>query len=214
MSSQGSRHVDPTADPIESTVDRSPGGMDWPKVEQLLYDQQVLESEGLLWLTTCRELARRRLPSGIFDFVPEEVWRFQHWGSKCVIMRTPQVEQQGSIIVPDQAKRPNELGWILTVGDKFCRTDEANVRGKECPYAGIGPFSPLLAVGQLVLFNPYGGKSLSVNLTDRRMVGAFQPFILISVADVWGPLLDVQRKDWSPTQEVLDNGESRIYAGS
>lgn len=210
----GTRGTLPSATEAESidttSGTRSPGGTTWPKVEELLAIQQKLEDEDLLWLATCKELAKRQLPRGIYEFVPDEIWRFAHWGSKCVIMRTPQVEQQGLIAIPKDAQKPNELGWILTVGDKFCGTDEANVRGRECPYGRMGWASPLLAVGQLVLFNPFAGKSLTTNLTDRRWVGQFQPFILISVADVWGPLRNVQRKDWSAEQEVDIATESTI----
>lgn len=177
----------------------------WPTLSDLSTSQQQIEDDSLLWLTYCRELASRRLPSVCFDSVPPDIWRFRVYGSKVVVMRTPQVEQQGSIILPDSSKKPNQVGWILTVGPNIHNTEEPNVKGREYPYSGYGDFSPLLAVGDLVLFNRHAGQALVSSLIDEGMVhrSKGEQFLLISIADVFGPLVNVQPSDWSAVQENI-----------
>ena len=177
----------------------------WPTLNDLHTSQQQVEDDSRLWLAYCRELAQRRLPPVCFDLVPQDIWRFRVYGSKVVVMRTPQVEQQGSIILPDSSKKPNQVGWILTVGPSIHNTDEPNIKGREYPYSGYGDFSPLLAVGDLVLFNRHAGQALVSSLIDEGMVhrSKGEQFLLISIADVFGPLVDVQYSDWSAVQENI-----------
>ena len=119
-------------------------------------------------------------------------------------MRTPQIEQFGHIIVADKNKRPNDLGWIITVGNAIHETDELNVKGKTFPYARVADgFSPLLAVGDLVIFNPFAGKALGTSVFDKNPDK--EQFLLISIADVWGPMIDVQKSDWASRQEVISS---------
>ena len=183
-----------------------PGGtVKWPSVAEISTFQEQIEDDSRLWLATCRDLARLRLPQSCFESIPLDIWRFRVGGSKVVIMRTPKVEQQGSIIIPGTSQKMNERGWILTVGQFIHNTSEPNVQGREYPYGGLGDFSPLLAVGDLVLFNRHAGQALVSSLIDEGAVhrSQAQQFLLISIADIFGPVVDVDKSDWSPIQEEV-----------
>lgn len=181
------------------------GDAGWPTVEDLSKAQTEIEDNSIRWLSHCQELASRRVPRPCFEAVPSDIWRFKVTGSKVVVMRTPQLEQLGSIVLPTTSQKPNEVGWILTVGPNIHRTDEANVRGREYGYHHFGDFSPLLAVGDLVLFNRHAGQALVSSLIDEGMVhrSKAQQFVLISIADVFGPLVQVKRSDWDAVQSEI-----------
>lgn len=199
-------HVEPSTNLEQLEPAHNAGApVAWPSLGDLSASQQQIEDDSLLWLTYCQKLAQQRLPSVCFDSIPPDIWRFRVYGSKVVVMRTPQVEQQGSIILPDSSKKPNQVGWILTVGPSIHNTDEPNVKGREYPYSGYGDFSPLLAVGDLVLFNRHAGQALVSSLIDEGMVhrSKGEQFLLISIADVFGPLVNVQHSDWSAVQENI-----------
>ena len=193
----------PASAPGESLDQIRGGEIEWT-LEACVAAQDGIEAESLRWLGYCKQLAGRRLPPAVFETIPDDIWRFRLWGTKCVIMRTPDVTKQGSIIVPDSAKRDNDIGWIITVGGNIHETEEMNVRGKTYPYGVHGMMSPLLAVGDLVLFNPYAGKSIVTNFLDTGLANRSKmpKFLLISIADVWGPMVDVKQSDWSSEQET------------
>lgn len=186
----------------------------WPTLEAITIQQHQIESDSVLWLEYCKAIAQARLPEEMFKLVPEVIWRFRVAGSKLVLMRTPQTERLGSIYVPDRAKQPNECGWVLTVGPCLTFTDEQNIRGRTYQPTSTVPndFTPLLAVGDLVVVNRHAGQALLTSLLDEGMVhrSQEQEFLLISIADVFGPLVQVKNADWSAVQDNILTPDKRI----
>lgn len=201
-------------------------GSDWPTIDSIVRNQQLIEETSRKWLETCRGIAKRRLPEGYFNLIPEDIWRFRVNGSKVVVMRAPEIGQVGAIELPESSKRAREIGWVLTVGPNIHRTSEANVRGREYDPAADNPeentkweerawenFIPLLAVGDLVLINKHAGQALSTSLLDEGTINRSlaQQFLLISIADIFGPMIGVKASDWSSVQEqVMVPVKSRI----
>ena len=176
----------------------------------------MIEDDSRLWLSMCRELARRRVPAECYKLIPEDIWRFRVYGAKCVVMRTPRIEQHGSIALPQQSTRSNETGWILTVAPHIHDTAEPNQRGREYRPSSVDytDFVPLLAVGDLVLVNRHAGQALVSSLLDESSVhrSLAQEFILVQQCDIFGPLIDQRPSDWSTVQDTIYVPETRIIS--
>ena len=188
----------------------------WPTVVELAAQQSRIEDDSMLWLGYCKALAERRLPEEMFKQIPEDIWRFRVAGSKVVVMRTPQVEQLGSLILPQNSQRINETGWVLTVGPQVHTSQEPNIRGRtyepsNTPYSD---FVPLLLVGDLVLLNRHAGQALVGSLLDEGAVHRSQApqFVMISIADIFGPMVGVKQSDWATVQPIIAVPQTRIIS--
>lgn len=169
----------------------------FPSVKNIRAAQLTINARQIEWLATCKRLCELRLPSEVFTTIPNDIWKLAPWGTKVVVMRAPRYTQMGIIHLASQAQTPNFHGWVLTTGPNVCDArDDAVVRGKECPYRGLGyDFDPLLLVGEMVQFNPMSGREFSTTRfvpEDKR-----REFLITSIADIWGPIPAPSEEDWS-----------------
>lgn len=177
-----------------------------------------IKAQNLEWLRLCRDIARNRLPKDYFDCVPPSVWRFHPWGSRVVLMRTPQVTRQGSIVIPDSAQRQNAVGWVLTVGPEVCIDTHPTVPSV-CPYRGgkiPGEFDPLLLVGEMVMFQWHAVQELTINIAEERFYPggdgrAKVQLVIGNVGSIFGPNVDPQEVDWA---QELPRAPSLVIARS
>lgn len=91
-------------------------------------------------------LIGRRLPDALFSIVP--------WGHRLVVLREPPIEQIGRIAIPDAHQRPQNRGYVVSIGDRvgLSRPGEHG-----CPYP-----DPRHLIAQRVFFNNYAGTFLAL----------------------------------------------------
>lgn len=203
--------------------------IDLAKVHSELSESiRQLTEDNRSWMSTCKELCRERLPKRVFESVPGSVWKFVPWGHRCVVLRTPIVNRLGRIIVPDQAKRENTVGWVLSTGRAICQMDSK--LPDVAPLHGLAQGSLLAGgtrneglamdsvlqtfggtggdclhiVGECVVFAQWAGKGLKMSAYDSDGSGldGASPLMVMSIGDIWGPYLDLEDSEWASEQPM------------
>jgi co-chaperonin GroES (HSP10) len=101
------------------------------------------------WLDDCRALAKVMMPSDLYKRIHPDVWRLLPFGHRLVVMRIPEDDSVGRIVIPEQYRQQNTSGYVLVVGNEICIPD---------PTRGHVPFThPLDLVGHRVNFGAYTG---------------------------------------------------------
>jgi hypothetical protein len=78
------------------------------------------------WMRECRERALKAVPPEMK--IPQEVWSYLPWGYRVVVGRRPMKEFMDDselIEIPQNYRKPNAAGWVLSVGDEICNPHPA-----------------------------------------------------------------------------------------
>lgn len=109
--------------------------------------------------------------------LPDEVFKLRPWGRRILVVRQEGPEEIGGIWLPDQAKEPLSVGWVVAVGPLV---------GTPHPEYGGWIGDPVDLLGRKVLFGKYAGQALLVG--DRRETNYESLYTVLSDVDVWGDL--------------------------
>lgn len=169
-------------------------------LEELVHYVDMETQRQREWLSRCRSMCEFRIPASLFADIPEAIWRVPVWGHKLLILHAPTVEKsRGGLHLADVSQQKSRYGWVLVPGEKVCDSDgrQAPTGGSVCPYP-----DPLMLAGQFILFNIFGVKELTFDVSEGGFGRAQKgPQIsLCAISDVWFPVIDVKPTDWSADQ--------------
>lgn len=131
------------------------------------------------WMLECRRRAESVVPVPI----KEEVWRYQPWGRRVVVLRLPMEKFLGEaqlIRIPEVHMKPNAAGWVLSVGPDICTRDEGH--SSVCPMD-----APHDLVGKTVLFLKYSGMTLQFSAHAAEFEGDYLSMLLGDIQGVLAP---------------------------
>lgn len=139
------------------------------------------------WAASCRAVFATRQPH-LVDQVWDDVWNAVPYAYRVWVVSLKQLDRMGQIIIPDQAKRSQQEGWVVSVGP------EAGTW-----YNGVAntPYNDALdLVGRRVFWGAYVGIDLVGNPTGiadptaapRNKVRPHQ-YLSLSVGDILGESL-------------------------
>lgn len=147
----------------------------------------VWEARTRSWLQTCYELARTRLPSEVFEEIPQDLWRVAPMGRYLILRRFPRTSKFGHIIIPEDAKAPIAAGWALVPGPDVARA------GPNVPHVWLGDLREL--VGQPLILLPGRGTVLRLSLVQPQYRG---DYIQVHIGDVIGVMVGLDPDYWRP----------------
>lgn len=138
------------------------------------------------WAAACREEFAHKQPHLVGE-VWDDVWQAVPYGHRLWVVALKRLDKFGSIIIPDQAKRAHQEGWIVSVGPSVCDGEPSGFRptyNNPFDYVGRRVFWGAYCGIDLVPTKPQFGDE--VPLRNRP---TSQQYLSLSIADVMGESL-------------------------
>lgn len=112
------------------------------------------ETTPALWALRCQALFFTRQPQ-LDGQIWDEIWQGIPFGNLLWVVSVKELDQFGSIVIPEQSKHAQQEGWVCNVGWGICEPEAHS--GRRSPFQ-----SPLDLVGRRVFWGAYTGTDLGV----------------------------------------------------
>jgi co-chaperonin GroES (HSP10) len=111
-----------------------------------------------------------------------DLFEFQPWGRRLVVVREVAPDKIGLIHLPDQVKQPPAVGWVASVGPEVGAWDRGTL-----PVGGC-PLNAKTLLGCKVVFGNYAGEVIKTG--DPKETLFESEYVLLNDGAIWGTIGD------------------------